>query len=49
MSNDEKKAIQAAKDMAGTPANTASKRMLDAAGVRYYKYNRTGRDIRFEV
>ena len=33
----------------GTPANTASKRMLDAAGVRYYKYNRTGRDIRFEV
>ena len=34
---------------AGTPSNIASKRMLDAAGVRYYKYNRTGREIRFEV
>ena len=34
---------------AGTPSNVASKRMLDAAGVRYYKYNRTGREIRFEV
>jgi len=32
-----------------TPSTRASKRMFDAAGVRYYKYNRTGRDIRFEV
>lgn len=29
----------------GTPAVRASKRMLDAAGVRYYQYNRTGRKI----
>lgn len=28
-----------------TPSVIASKRMLDAAGVRYYKYNRTGRKI----
>lgn len=30
---------------ADTPGVHASKRMLDAAGVRYYKYNRTGRKI----
>ena len=30
-------------------ATIASKRMLDAAGVRYYKYNRTGRKITIEV
>ena len=29
----------------GTPAVTASKRMLDAAGVRYYQYQHTGREI----
>ena len=34
---------------ANTPAVIASKRMLDAAGVRYYKYNRTGRKITIEV
>ena len=34
---------------ADTPAVLASKRMLDAAGVRYYKYNRTGRKITIEV
>ena len=34
---------------ADTPAVIASKRMLDAAGVRYYKYNRTGRQITIEV
>lgn len=28
-----------------TPAVRASKRMLDAAGVRYYQYSRTGRKI----
>ena len=27
----------------------ASKRMLDAAGVRYYQYTRTGREIRFAI
>jgi len=32
-----------------TPAVLASKRMLDAAGVRYYQYNRTGREICFSV
>ena len=28
-----------------TPSVMASKRMLDAAGVRYYRYKRTGREI----
>ena len=32
-----------------TPSVIASKRMLDAAGVRYYRYNRTGREISFTV
>lgn len=30
---------------AATPGVRASKRMLDAAGVRYYQYNHTGRKI----
>lgn len=30
---------------ANSPATRASKRMLDAAGVRYYQYQRTGREI----
>ena len=30
---------------ADTPAVRASKRMLDAAGVRYYKYDHTGRHV----
>ncbi len=30
---------------AGTEGNVASKRMLDAAGVRYYQYQRTGRKV----
>ena len=34
---------------ADTPAVRASTRMLDAAGVRYYKYNRTGRKLEVEV
>lgn len=34
---------------ADTPSVIASKRMLDAAGVRYYKYNRTGREINFTL
>lgn len=33
----------------GTPAVIASKRMLDAAGVRYYKYTHTNREIRLEL
>lgn len=32
-----------------TPAVMASKRMMDAAGVRYYRYQRTGRKIEIEV
>lgn len=34
---------------ADTPSVIASKRMLDAAGVRYYQYTRTGREIKIEV
>ncbi|MCD7982542.1 MAG: dCMP deaminase family protein [Clostridiales bacterium] len=33
----------------GTPAVTTSKRMMDAAGVRYYRYQRTGRRIEISV
>ncbi len=33
----------------GTPSVLTSKRMLDAAGVRYYRYQRTGRNIEFTV
>jgi dCMP deaminase len=32
-----------------TPATIASRRMLDAAGVRYYQYQRTGRKIEITV
>ncbi|RDU24461.1 cytidine deaminase [Anaerosacchariphilus polymeriproducens] len=34
---------------ATTPSVIASKRMLDAAGVRYYAYSHTGREIHFEL
>ena len=34
---------------ADTPSVMASKRMMDAAGVRYYKYNRTDREITIKV
>mgnify|MGYP001088420565 FL=1 len=34
---------------ADTPSVMASKRMMDAAGVRYYKYNRTDREIIIKV
>ncbi len=34
---------------ADTPATKASKRMLDAAGVRYYRYQPTGREIKLEL
>lgn len=33
----------------GTPMNKASKRLFDAAGVRYYKYNPTGRKVELEL
>ncbi len=32
-----------------SPSVIASKRMMDAAGVRYYRYQRTGRKISFPV
>ena len=34
---------------AGTPSNKASKRMFDAAGVRYIPYSSTGRQIHIQV
>ena len=34
---------------ADTPSVIASKRMMDAAGVRYEKYQRTGRKIEFTL
>ncbi len=33
----------------GTPAITASMRMLDAAGVKYYRYQHTGREITMKL
>ena len=32
-----------------TPSMQASRRMLDAAGVRYYRYTRTGRKITLDI
>ena len=29
----------------GTPGNIAAKRLFDAAGVKYYKYNQSGRSV----
>ena len=34
---------------ASTPSVIASKRMFDAAGVRYYKYNRTNREMKINL
>ena len=34
---------------AGTPSVIASKRMMDAAGVRYVPYTRTGREVRLTL
>ena len=34
---------------ADTPSVIASKRMMDAAGVRYHQYHRTGRKIEIEL
>ena len=33
----------------GTPANTAAKKMFDAAGVEYYQYKHAGRTIKIEL
>ena len=33
----------------GTPSVEASKRMFNAAGVRYYKYHPTGRKLKIEL
>lgn len=33
----------------GTPSIRASKRMFDAAGVRYYRYQKSGREILLEL
>lgn len=33
----------------GTPMNMAAKRLFDAAGVRYYKYNLTGRKVELDL
>ena len=41
--------VYASDKYATTPATLASKRMLDAAGVRYYQYNSTGREIKFTL
>jgi len=34
---------------AGTPMNIASKRMFDAAGVEYIKYENTGREVKMRL
>lgn len=34
---------------ADTPSVIASKRMMEAAGVRYHQYRRTGREIKFTI
>ena len=34
---------------ADTPATIASKKMMDAAGVTYRQYQRTGREIHFSI
>ncbi|MDE6929985.1 MAG: cytidine deaminase, partial [Lachnospiraceae bacterium] len=41
--------IYASDKYAETPAVKASKRMLNAAGVRYYQYQPTGRKIEIRV
>ena len=32
----------------GTPSNTASKKMLESAGVKFYQYKKSGRKIVLE-
>ena len=33
----------------GTPANVAAKRLFNAAGVRYYKYQKSGKKVEIEL
>lgn len=44
-----KTVIYADDKYAGSPGTRASKRMFDAAGVRYYPYNATGRVMKIRV
>ena len=44
-----KTVIYADDKYADTPSNICSRRMFDAAGVEYRKYQRTGREIKMEV
>ncbi len=44
-----KTVIYADDKYAGSPGTRASKRMFDAAGVRYYPYNATGRVMKIQV
>ncbi len=44
-----KKIVYNSDKYANTPTTIASKRMLDAAGVVYEQYNRTGRTIKLDV
>lgn len=44
-----KTVIYASDKYEGTPANTASKKMFDNAGVAYIPYQKTGREIQIEV
>ncbi len=44
-----KKVVYDSDKYIGTPANRASKRMFDAAGVEYIPYVRTGRHIQMDV
>ena len=44
-----KRVIYASDKYAGTPYNIASKRMFDAAGAEYVKYQATGRKIELDL
>lgn len=44
-----KKVIYDSDKYDGTPGNIASKKMFDAAGVEYVKYNRSGREIKLSL
>ena len=44
-----KTVVYASDKYEGTPANAASKRMFDAAGVEYVAYRKTGRKVELEL
>ena len=44
-----KTVVYASDKYAGTPSNVASKRMFDAAGVKYVPYEKTGKKIEIDV